>query len=118
MNDKDKEAFDNWKEFNIKSIVGLSEDAAREKLSCVMTPEGVWQAACEYKQKEYSNLMDAMTQTSQYNYKLQAENKKLREALLECPIVGEIHRDSNDRFKEWNLIHRNTIREALKEGKK
>lgn len=47
--------------------------------------------------------------------KLQNENKKLREALIECPIVGEIHRDSNDRFKEWNLIHRNTIREALKE---
>jgi len=47
---------------------------------------------------------------------LKAENKKLREALIECPIVGEIHRDSNERFKEWNLIHRNTIKEALKES--
>ena len=40
-----------------------------------------WQAACEYKQKEYSNIIDAMTRTSQNNAKLQAENAKLRECV-------------------------------------
>ena len=69
-----------------------------------------WQAACEYKKEAF----DAYVRRDEIIKSLQAENKKLREALLECPIVGEIHRDSNDRFKEWNLIHKKTL-EALKE---
>lgn len=66
MNDKDKEAFKEWYK-NKKSEFDNCKEA--------------WKAACEYKREEYSNIMDAMTQTSQYNFKLQAENKKLREAL-------------------------------------
>jgi len=65
MNDKDKEAFNEW----------------RNSTSTRLDIHDAWQAACEYNRKEYSNIMDAMTQTSQYNFKLQAENKKLREAL-------------------------------------
>jgi hypothetical protein len=110
MNDKDKEAFDEW----LSEAGNHYADALAyefEKHLCFVS----WQAACNYKRDEYSNLMKAMTQTSQNNFKLQAENKKLREALIECPIVGEIYRDSNERFKEWNLIHRNTLRE-LKAG--
>lgn len=38
-----------------------------------------WMAACDYKDQEYSNLMDAMTRTSQYNAKLKNENDKLKE---------------------------------------
>jgi hypothetical protein len=49
-----------------------------------------WQAAVEYKQKEYSNIMDAMTQTSQNNAKLVAENKKLREALERFIFAHEV----------------------------
>jgi hypothetical protein len=67
------------------------------------------------KDKEILEWKEAARSEADEVNRLQAENKKLREALLECPIVGEIHRDSNERFKEWNLIHRNTIREALKE---
>jgi hypothetical protein len=69
------------------------------------------------KDKEILEWKEAARSEAAEVNRLQAENKKLREALIECPIVGEIHRDSNDRFKEWNLIHRNTIREALKEPK-
>lgn len=70
MNDKDKEAFEKWwDEIRLRGqstfgIVAIT-----------------WKAACEYKKEEYSNIMDAMTQTSQYNSKLQAENAKLRECL-------------------------------------
>jgi CHAD domain-containing protein len=70
MNDKDKEAFEKW--LNTKAWIG---DHAK-----MAWCEEAWQAACEYKQKEYSNIMDAMTQTSQYNYKLQAKNKEWKEA--------------------------------------
>lgn len=68
-----------------------------------------------YFKAAYNILIDGAARDTEKINELQTENKKLREALLECPIVGEIHRDSNERFKEWNLIHRNTIREALKE---
>ena len=43
--------------------------------------------------------------------KLQTENAKLRECLKACPILGEIHRDSNDRFKEWNLEFNYVLKE-------
>ena len=89
MNDKDKEAYGSMTNTNI-ILTRIVEN--------------------EVYYSEFSiNLMVGIIS------KLEAENKELREALIECPIVGEIHRDSNDRFKEWNLIHRNTIREALKE---
>jgi hypothetical protein len=66
MNDKDKEAFEKW---FIQNPVNKFE------------AEEAWQAACEYKKEEYSNIMDAMTQTSQYNFKLQAENAELKQKL-------------------------------------
>ena len=74
MNDQDKEAFVNWYQeyFKINGITILNIPHHFIE---------AWQAACEYKQKEYSNIMDAMTQTSQYNSKLQAENAKLRECV-------------------------------------
>ena len=76
MNDKDKEAFDKW------FIEEYRYDYNRLVIPESVNPQKeAWQAACEYKREEYSNLMDAMTRTSQYNHKLQAENKKLREAL-------------------------------------
>jgi translation initiation factor 2 alpha subunit (eIF-2alpha) len=68
MNDKDKEAFIEWE--NINEHLYLKGDL-----------DQAWRAACKYKQKEYSNIMDAMAQTSQNNTKLLAENKKLRDAL-------------------------------------
>lgn len=64
MNDKDKEAFDYFWEY--KCGVN-SEDCGKDDVRIV------WQAACDYKQKEYSNIMDAMTQTSQNNFKLGKE---------------------------------------------
>ena len=98
MNDKDEEAFEKW----CKNYFG--EDATIINVPSYFIH--TWQAACEYKQKGYSNIMDAMTQTSQYNYKLQAENKKLREALNRISEIGYYH--------DYG-IHRDIAIEALKE---
>ena len=108
MNDKDKEAFDDWKnktQFNFEFQIQGEKIEVPElfKEWCIGGMGVSWQAACEYKQEEYSNIMDAMTQTSQYNYKLQAENKKLREALQS---IGYFH------LRPEQVIR--TAREALK----
>ena len=107
MNKQDLEAFDKYLENRIFSDWDSSL-------------EYTWQAALEYERERSNNIMDAMTQTTQHNAKLRdmlekerERSKGLIEALANCPIVGEIHRDSSERFKEWNLIHRNAIKEAL-----
>jgi regulator of replication initiation timing len=77
MKDKDKEEFECWQkeiiqELKFNNVIGDNKHKG--------SLEFAWQAACEYKKQEYLNLMDAMTQTSQYNFKLQTENKEWREA--------------------------------------
>jgi hypothetical protein len=42
-------------------------------------------AGAEFMQEETVNIMDAMTQTSQCNYKLKAQNEIMREALKRIP---------------------------------
>ena len=69
---EDNEAFDYFWEY--KCGVN-SEDCGKDDIRIV------WQEACEYKRDEYSSIMQAMTQTSQNNFKLQAENAKLRECV-------------------------------------
>ena len=54
MNDKDKEAFEKWE----LDYFGQNDNCPHYMLHIKNT----WQAACEYKREEYSNLMDAMTQ--------------------------------------------------------
>jgi hypothetical protein len=56
MNDKDKEAFEEWY-MNNESVFDDCKEA--------------WQAACEYMQAELAHHI----------FKIEAENKKLREAL-------------------------------------
>lgn len=101
MNDKDKEAFEKWwKEYTSNLSVTPTEWDVHD----------AWQAAVQYKQKEYSNIMDAMTQTSQNNAKLVAENKKLREALerfIFAHEVGGCKTEYDGAFKD--------AREALKD---
>ncbi len=86
MNDKDKESFKSWFEQDRK------EFEAREPATYTDSDEWCmrkgWVAACKYKDKEYSNLMDAMSKTSQYNFKLQAENKKLRQLINDLINYG------------------------------
>jgi len=78
MNDKDKEAFDKWWISNKYELTPFYWHNTSLVGSEILA---TWQAACEYKRDEYLNIMKAMTQTSQNNFKLQDENKKLREAL-------------------------------------
>jgi regulator of replication initiation timing len=74
--------------------------------------------------------MDAMTQTSQHNYKLQAENKKLREKLETAKIIFIEMNDKDKEILEWREAARSEaeevnrlqaenkkLREALKEIK-
>lgn len=92
MNDKDKEELNifwdrwrkNWEKMDYRYIPETPTLVLNE----------TWQAACEYKDKEYSNIMDAMTRTSQYNSRLQSENKKLRKAL-------EFYADATNNPKQY-----------------
>jgi hypothetical protein len=73
MTDKDKEAFEKFMGEGLPF-------SYYEHCSC---PDiKAWQAAIEYMRKEYSNIMDAMTRTSQVNAKLQAENAKLKAIVM------------------------------------
>lgn len=82
MNDKDKEAFEKWWQNMYDSYVEF-----RDWQGCDITFDKKedmqigWQAACEYKNKEYSDIADARMQTSLNNVKLEAENAKLRECV-------------------------------------
>lgn len=81
-----------------------------------------WIAACEYKDKEYSNLIDAMTRTSQNNARLsiiienqktvieinQAENAKLRECV-------EFYADLDNEVDFYDSRGMSYARQVLKE---
>lgn len=90
MNDRDRQQFQFW-------IDHYPSDRL-DNWGLYELMKDSWKTACEYMQaelahhifkieaentklKECSNLMDAMTRTSQNNAKLQAENAKLRECV-------------------------------------
>jgi hypothetical protein len=84
MNDKDKEAFEKWE----LDYFGKNDNCPHYMLHIKNT----WQAACEYKQREITLLEneisyleetidDFMDEPDIEIKRLQAENKKLREAL-------------------------------------
>ncbi len=99
MNDKDLDAFNEW----------------RNSTSTRLDIHDAWQAACEYKREEYSNLMDAMTRTSQYNHKLQAENKEWQEAARsEAEEVNRLQAE-NKKLREA-LEHESNKRKILQDG--
>ena len=100
MSNKDKEAFDKWfletYRYDYKDLV-IPESIKPQKEA--------WQAAIEYMRKEYSNIMDAMTKTSQNNFKLQAENAKLRKCV-------EFYSNTDNWLEEKN---RNNLYTIIKE---
>jgi hypothetical protein len=96
MNDKDKEAFDNYME---------------------ISDFNVWQAACEYMRNK-SNPLDALSLYEKLE-KLKAENKKMRD-VLEFYANGYAHEidDSCNNYFENGHIRISSgkrAREALKE---
>lgn len=112
MNDKDKEAFGKWW---MEGFKGMSDMEVIKYVNVgKQTSLHGWQAACEYKQKEIEELKLEIMQIKGERNKTQFENAKLKEALLNCPILGEVHRDSNDRFKEWNLVYKYILKELEK----
>jgi len=104
MNDKDKEAFEEWFNGDLQKLPKIHDAYERH----------IWQAACEYKDREYSYFVveaKSHAQTKVDLGQLQAENKKIREAL------DRIDNSNND-MKYFNsdihiIIHE--TREALKE---
>lgn len=89
MNDESQEAFTKWFcliwELYPSTYKNLLEGGTKfnsEYLFKFDVQNKAWQAACEYKKEEYSNLMDATTKTSQNNFKLQAENAKLKSIVM------------------------------------
>lgn len=75
----DKEAFDKWLKDNFSKLIDQGNNGGLAKMNDDLTQ--CWLAACEYKNKEYSDIADARMQTSFNNVKLQAENAKLRECV-------------------------------------
>ena len=79
MNDKDKEAFEKWYE-DQKYWYDSWEDNYMQDGFIVSLPgetEQAWQAACEYKKE----VFDAYVRRDEMIKSIEAENKKLREAL-------------------------------------
>lgn len=107
MNEQDKEAFDEW--FIQRYRYDYNDLVIPES---VKPQKEAWQAACEYKKKK----LDAYVRRDEIVKELEAENAKLREALKNCPILGEVHRDSNDRFKEWNLEYKYVLKDPDEAG--
>jgi hypothetical protein len=97
MDKKDKEAFLNW----------CYSDAGDTMLS-TGEPEWVWYAACEYKNKQYSDICDVRMQTSLNNVKLQAENAKLRKCV-------EFYADLDDEAIWYDIRGVTYARQVLKE---
>jgi hypothetical protein len=92
MNDKDKEAFEKW----FLEYPSWRVDMSRQE-SC----EKAWQAACEYMQAELAHHI----------FTIEAENKKLREAL-------EFYAKCDGFCADDECVCSIKIaREALKEGK-
>jgi hypothetical protein len=82
MNDKDKEAFENWIDNDV-----LSHDENNrfknmsEQERVVFVTERTWQAACEYKDKEIGDLKFTFKSLNDDALEIIDENKKLRKAL-------------------------------------
>jgi regulator of replication initiation timing len=70
MNNKDKEAFEKW-------FVDYWSFEEINRMDCFKS----WQAALEYKQEEIDEITSILEFKKETNVELQAENKKLREAL-------------------------------------
>jgi regulator of replication initiation timing len=97
MNDKDKEAFDEW----------------RNSTSARLDIHDAWQAACEYKDEELNEWKEAARSEAEEVNRLQVENKKLREALQQIAYhVGKF--PIHESYCELSHI----AREALKEVEK
>lgn len=111
MNDKDSEAFEKWwydfcfGDYSQSDVRTLPIDNIIK----------AWQAACDYKCDEYSNIMQAMTQTSQNNFKLQAENKKLRDALRFIRSSADCRNESE--VEQCSHVAEEALRESNGDGK-
>jgi regulator of replication initiation timing len=75
MNDKDKEAFDEWLKTNIKNA-SVSDIG---KVFFVTDFAKIWQAACEYKEDELMEYKEAARSEAEEVNRLQAENTNLKE---------------------------------------
>jgi hypothetical protein len=112
MNDKDKEAFEKW----FKDAWDIDFDAYDFRHTIQVK---AWQAACEYKDKEINDdeelLRDHMNSIGYRELKkLQAENKKLREALDNAHddfTKQGLHKQASRVLLALNIT---TTREALK----
>lgn len=88
MNEKEKEAFEKHLDEMIGSSTTRRKFYGGEGSGTVAATRTAWQAACEYKQEEIETVInenthyfESLTKCEDKLEKLQAENKKLREAL-------------------------------------
>jgi hypothetical protein len=115
MNQNDKEAFEKW--FNKERRIFEAKEPATFCDADEFCMEKGWQAACEYMQAELAHHI----------FKIEAENKKLREALEfyalwsnwggDLRAGNEIISDDCDYIEKWyEYVGGKRAREALKEA--
>ncbi len=109
MNDKDKEALNTWID---NDVLSQDETALFKNMSeqerVVFVTERTWQAACEYKEKQFSLEKARLREIEIEVYrKLEAENAFLKEN-----INGTKMKQMNDRIEDL-LAENKKLREAL-----
>ena len=121
MNDKDKEAFDNWIDNDVLSHDDNNKfKNMSEQERVVFVTERTWKAALEYERFNHRYCVVGLVE------KLQAENKKLREALEFYENCTRLMLDVRDLPKDpvlgYSIVSSKSImdngdvaREALKE---
>jgi hypothetical protein len=93
MNDKDKQAFEKWFNGDLQKLPEIHDAYERH----------IWQAALEYER--FNHKYCVVGSLDKLCEKLEAKNKKLKDALKNCLIMSPL-----DPFERGDMI-----REALKE---
>ena len=94
MNDKDKEAFDNWIDNDVLSHDDNNKfKNMSEQERIVFVTERTWQAALEYERFNHRYCVVGLVE------KLQAENKALRKIIHDLVITG-MDSDMAERLEE------------------
>jgi hypothetical protein len=114
MNDKDKEAFDEW--LNKERRIFEANEPATFCDSDEFCMEKGWQAACEYKQNELSVIMEIDDNNKLKIHYLDADKQIQKLQNQNKILVGTLQDIANDRSPPWDKMdYQSKAREALKE---
>jgi hypothetical protein len=99
MNDKDLDAFNEW----------------RNSTSTRLDIHDAWQAACEYKDKELVEWREAASSEANIVDELQAEHRALQEQESLAKTMYQLVKTENNKLREA-LEHESNKRKILQDG--